>query len=251
MGDQTRKKVEESQRNLDAMEKKIEILRKMHQEHNEKLIACKKTHDDITSLMKMPSHRLIYEAKKLRKTIKDCSSLQCMENKRNDVTVFMKKYCGTNIKLSECMRIAEGRKTSCGWRLALGTVTHIFSVKILRHCYDLMVGFSPKEENLEKSNYTTTGYYLYCRTGGLYSSAVSDKAYSNLFGAKNGTIITGLWDKKNGTISFRINHKDHGIAFHTRHQELYPAFNIFTDDDEDKITNNIKIMFIDPRRNSD
>jgi len=163
----------------------------------------------------------------LMSAVRKSSKLIRNEEDRSTTAVeFQPNYCGSKATLSNSnrrIRIDSSLKEyNCA---ALGTKCNHFSIRLLNNCTDLMVGVAPQGINKEGYNYSNCGWYLDCRSGGLYSqSGDENKAYAHKC-YDNGTVITATL--KDGCLSFSVNGVDKGIAFRGLPDNLFPAFDIY------------------------
>ena len=89
----------------------------------------------------------------------------------------------------------------------------------------IMVGLSPKENFLpDGQNFNQCGYYLNIYNGNIYSQDRSNvRPYHTSI--SNNSIIEIIY--KNQEISFSVNNKNLGVAFHNVNGNLYPAVDFY------------------------
>lgn len=120
------------------------------------------------------------------------------------------------------------RDGTSGYRCtALGMKTNKYSIRILNNCFGLMIGMAPDTIDVRADyNYKKCGWYLDIASGKLYSGdGYFNVPYSPISANTKGCIVSAHLER--GNLSFSINGKDLGVAYHNLPGDLYPAFLLF------------------------
>ncbi|KAL9657851.1 hypothetical protein ABK040_009440 [Willaertia magna] len=148
-------------------------------------------------------------------------------------TKFDSNYCSANARiLNNGDRVRKhqgGTAWNCG---VLGdNGCYNYKIKIINGAANnyLMIGFALQNSfQINSSNYHCHGWYLYYHSGGKYSQLGDSNApYANGgFTPKNGTIVEATYDPNAGTISFKVDNVDLGIAYNNINApiDFCPAF---------------------------
>ncbi|KAL9646805.1 hypothetical protein ABK040_013667 [Willaertia magna] len=99
----------------------------------------------------------------------------------------------------------------------------------------LMIGFALKNSFLiNGQNYSAHGWYFYYYNGSKYSQLGENNATYGRFTPKNGTVIEATYDPNAGTISFKVDDVDLGIAYNNINApvDFCPAFDIYEENIE-------------------
>jgi len=115
---------------------------------------------------------------------------------------FQKKLSSTFHTFDKKLRVSS-HSASSSWHTCMATKANKYSIKILSGCSCMMMGFAPKNINLNGSNYNSCGYYFYNYNGTLYSgNGKSGTSFSNDYGNQVNTIYGAVYDKKKVTFFF-------------------------------------------------
>ena len=81
--------------------------------------------------------------------------------------------------------------------------------------------------NVNTLNFNSSGWYLYCANGYLFSQEDAGRAYAT--GVNNGSEVEVIFDQREREISFAIDGTNQGVAFTNLPEgDLYPAADIFS-----------------------
>ncbi len=139
---------------------------------------------------------------------------------------------GSKLTLSKDKRtVTKAASSNCWDAAAVGTPCSKFSLRVVRKCTCLTVGFSTTASvNLEGFNHeNNTGYYLNLFNGSLYGIGHSRaKAYTSGCSNAPGTVVTCEWRPAEGSIRFHCNGTDRGVAYTgVPSSGLLPAFDLY------------------------
>jgi len=87
-----------------------------------------------------------------------------------------------------------------------------FAVKLGNNASTIMIGFARLDVNVNQSNYTVNGWYLYTSNGTIYSQDGDSNRSFTSTDYNAGTIYGFKYDKKKGTITIFKTEKSLGVA---------------------------------------
>ncbi|KAL9653864.1 hypothetical protein ABK040_012925 [Willaertia magna] len=161
------------------------------------------------------------------KVLKRLKKLGVYLDEINTMPMFDANYCSNNATIIGNYKVKKHGIT--GWNCCiLATHSEHFQIKLINKCEHLMVGMATKKVNLNGCNYNSCGWYYQAYRGNLFSQDGQQEApFFNSPSYKPGTIIEVIL--KDNTLSFKVNHKDIGVAFRSlpNHDVLFPAFELF------------------------
>lgn len=144
------------------------------------------------------------------------------------LSCFDARYCGGKAVLSKNnkrIKKNSGKGRNCA---AMGTKCTKYSIRLIKSCTNLMVGMSPKQSfKKEGNNFNSSGWYLSCQSGEVYSQGddcTGNRTYTQACNTAGTVIGVKL---KNGELRFSVNSIDKGVAFLGLPNDVFPAFDMF------------------------
>eukprot|EP01118_Nematostelium_gracile_P004800 TRINITY_DN15729_c0_g1_i1.p1 TRINITY_DN15729_c0_g1~~TRINITY_DN15729_c0_g1_i1.p1 ORF type:complete len:323 (-),score=76.52 TRINITY_DN15729_c0_g1_i1:15-983(-) len=136
---------------------------------------------------------------------------------------------GKNLELSK-NNTTVTKTSSKGWNSAVLANQYVdrFTIKIVKRSDgDAMIGMAPVSFDKNGNNFRSCGYYLHIGIGSLFSQGNRfGRPFTNSIQEKS--LIEVYYDRKNGTIRFKVNDVDLGIAFENIPNQtlLFPCLEI-------------------------
>jgi len=129
--------------------------------------------------------------------------------------------------------------TICENELDKSIEEHKWKIKILKSQNKyIMVGVAPIDFDINKSNHSTCGFYLYCANSNLYSGPpfIYTNKQTNLSKVNDEVIV--IMNMKKRTLKFIINNEDKGDSYTNIpiDKPLFPAVLLFCQNDSVEIS---------------
>lgn len=148
---------------------------------------------------------------------KDCCFELCENPSPTKYTGCTIEHAGSKLTVSADKRTVTRDTDSEGpvWNVAVGMSCNKFSFRVVRKCYNILVGFGIESSvHLDGPNFPeNSGYYLDLGFGDLRGIHPDDNKTYISDSSVPGTVITCEWRPAEGIIRFYINGKDRGVAF--------------------------------------
>ena len=104
--------------------------------------------------------------------------------------------------------------TICENELDKSIEEHKWKIKILKtYQKAIMIGVAPIDFDINKSNHSTCGWYLYCANSNLYSGPPFNYSNKNTNLSKVNDEIIIVMNMKKRTLKFIINNEDKGDSY--------------------------------------
>jgi len=169
------------------------------------------------------------------------------------LNIFKFKECPKNINNNRMYSISGENKniltktgtdnswmgTLCEFELDKPIEEHKWKIKILQTKYKhIMVGVAPNDFDINSSDYSTCGWYIYCINSTLYSGPPFNYSCSGTNLSKVNDEIIVVMNMKKRTLKFIINNEDKGDSYSNIpiDKPVYPAVCLYTINDSVEIS---------------